>query len=84
MPKLPKYADLGDFDEDKRIDIIGEAVMKKGITVGFIVDDIPGKPERYIEKLKAKFPGIQILYKGKCPVAKTISVKVGPPVTNPN
>ena len=80
MSNKPKYADLGDFDEDKRVQTIGEAVMKHQLAVAFITDDEPGKVERYIEKLKARFPGIQIVSIVKGPIPNTVSVKVSPPV----
>ena len=76
--KRPSYADLGDFDEDKRIDMIGRQVMsmKPGQIVLIVTDDEPGKPERYIEKLQAKYPGIVVLGTGPGPVVNTIGIKV--------
>jgi hypothetical protein len=74
------YADIADHDEDDRILIIGQQVMTQNKTVAFIVDDQPGKVDRYIEKLRAKFPGIRLIWRGKGPVAGCEAVKMGPPL----
>jgi len=79
--RKPKYADLGDFEEDKRIDIIGDAAMRLKQTVAFITDADPGKADRYIAKLKARFPGIVVLGRSNGPVKGSVTVKVGPPVS---
>jgi hypothetical protein len=79
---MPKFSDLGDLEENKRIEIIGTTAMQKHQVVGFIVESKIGKAERYIEKLTAKFPGIKIMYKGAGPTKGTTLVKVGPPVEN--
>lgn len=77
----PYYQDLGDLDEDKRVDAIGHAVVAHQKTVAFIVDDDPGKADRYVRKLQEKFPGkIRVVGRGKGPVEKTEWVKVGPEV----
>jgi len=73
------YADLGPLDEGKRIETIGDAAMRLKKTVGFIVDN-ETIADRYIEKLKAKFPGIDVQRKLlNCPVKGVVTVKVGPP-----
>jgi hypothetical protein len=74
------YKDLGDEPEDERIRQIGEKVMGEKLTVGFIVDDEPGKPDRYATKLKERFPGIRVMHQSPGLVPKTVFVKVGPPV----
>ncbi len=79
MSKCKGYADLGDFEEDKRIDIIGHTVMDGGKTVVFVTDSDDGKADRYVEKLKAKFPGIRVVDRFYGPVANTVTVKVAPP-----
>jgi hypothetical protein len=82
--KKPPFVDIADFEEDKRIDIIGHQVMVHKKDVAFITDeegaDGQDKANRYIRKLEAKFPGIQVIGRGKGPVAKTVYVKVGPPL----
>lgn len=78
-PKNPVYADLGDFEEDQRIGTIGLAAMAHGQTVAFVTDDDPGKADRYIRKLKERFPGISVIERFNGPVAGTVTVKVGPP-----
>lgn len=77
------YADLHSLDEDKRIDLIGHTVMEHDKTVAFIVEDNK-KADRYIEKLKLKFPGIVIVGRLKGPVKGTVAVNVGPPNTKAN
>lgn len=54
--KIP-YADLHHVSEDDRIQTIGQKVMRDGLTCGFIVED-EAKADRYMAKLKEKFPGI--------------------------
>lgn len=78
---MSKYVDIADLDEDKRIGFIGHRAMDHKETVGFIVDSEPGKADRYIKKLKERFPGIEILDRGPGPVQDTTFVKVGPPTT---
>lgn len=73
------YADMGDFGEDERIETIGKTVMEKRMTVAFMTDSDPGKADRYIAKLKAKFKGIRILDIMAGPISGVITVKVGPP-----
>jgi hypothetical protein len=73
---------LGDLDEDKRIEAIGNAAMKLGKVVGFIVELRSGKADRYISKLQTKFPGIKIMARFNGPVKGVETVKVGPPVEN--
>ena len=79
-PLFPPYKDLGGLAEDDRIREIGEKCMRDKLVVGFVVDDEPDKPERYIRKLKERWPGIRVEHVGPGPVAETILVRVGPPV----
>ncbi len=74
-----KYHDIADEPEDDRIAKIGDMAMNLRKVVGFIMDDEPGKPERYISKLQERFPGIVVIARGKGPVESTVWVKVGPP-----
>lgn len=77
---MTKFADIADFDEDKRIDIIGHRAMVHKEKVAFIVEeDEQEKKERYIRKLKERFPGIRIIEEGKGPIPNCVWVKVGPP-----
>lgn len=79
-----KFKDIADDPEDDRIQQIGEAVMRDRGTVGFITDvegpDCFAKADRYVTKLKARFPGIRVISKAVGPVEGTVFVKVGPPV----
>lgn len=78
----PQYKDLGDETEDERIRQIGTATMGEKAVVGFVVDkeEDDGIAERYITKLKERFPGIRVIYKADGPVADTTFVKVAPPL----
>jgi hypothetical protein len=76
---MPSYQDLYKLPEDDRIRLMGHYVMDHGLTISCIVDDEPDKPERYIRKFKARFPGIQVLEQFKGPVKGTITIKLGPP-----
>lgn len=78
-PLIP-YKDIADESEDDRIRQIGEKAMREKLTVGFITDAEEGKADRYIRKLKERFPGIRVMYQGDGPVADTVLVKVGPPL----
>jgi hypothetical protein len=74
---MAEYADLGDYEEDKRIAIIGKLVTETGKTAAIITDDEPGKPERYIKKITERFPLVMVLDQFKGPVAKSVTIKVG-------
>ena len=69
------FADIADFEEDKRIDIIGHRVTVHKEVVAFIVED-DVKADRYVHKLKEKFPTISETSRGPGPVEGTICVKV--------
>lgn len=74
------YTDLVKLDEDSRITVIGQFAMGHLRPTAFTVDDLP-KAERYIAKLKEKFPGIQILETTENkPIVGVVYVKVAPPV----
>jgi hypothetical protein len=78
-----QYQDLYNLKEDERIDYIVHAITvpvktEKPVTVAFVVEDDP-KADRYIEKLKAKCPGIRILDRFYGPAAGMVSVRVGGP-----
>ena len=77
---MPPYKDIADDPEDDRIQKIGEMVMKDKLVVGFVTDAEPGKADRYISKLKERFPGIRVIARGDGPVPEVVWVKVGPPV----
>lgn len=75
---MTAYADIANRDEDSRIDIIGRTAMT-GKIVAFVTDDEPGKVERYIEKLKNKFPDVKVIEQVKGLIAGTVSVRIGIP-----
>lgn len=75
----PKFMDIADVEEDKRIEIIGHRAMVHKEKVAFVTDDDAGKADRYIRKLQERFPGIKVIERGNGPVPNTVYVKVGPP-----
>ena len=77
---MTRYADLGDMEEDKRIDLIGHMAMDHRKEVGFVTETEPGKMDRYIRKLKERFPGISVGERRPGPIPDTWFVRVGPPV----
>ena len=70
------YKDIADETEDERIRQIGSAAMEGRKQVSFVTDSEPGKADRYIEKLKAGFPGISVVSRGEGPVPDTVYVIV--------
>lgn len=78
MNQPPPLFDLHAVPEDERIRLIGETAMT-GKVVGFMVDEGDGKPERYLEKLKQKFPTITVYSRQPGPVEGVVFIKVGPP-----
>lgn len=82
------YTDLADLSEDDRIGKIGNFILQNPkkedgspIIVGVTVDDEGGtKAERYIKKLKEKFPSIRVIDRFKGPVANTETIRFGGPV----
>ena len=72
---IPRYADIADDPEDRRITKIGQAAMT-GKTVAFVTDADPGKPERYIKKLLERFPDLEVFERFDGPIKDTVTVKV--------
>lgn len=59
--KLQGFADLHKLPEDKRIEVIAQALRKQwakepDYIVGIAVDDLPGKADRYAQKILAALP----------------------------
>ena len=69
-------ADLADLPEDDRIRVIAHLVRDHGQTVGVLVDDVPGKPERYTDKLLRA--GCRVIEQAPGPVPGVITLKVRP------
>lgn len=77
---MPPYADLHDLPEDKRIDMIGHRVVDHHEVVGFFVDrngEDRSKGDRYIAKLKKKFPQISVIARLDGPIDGAELIKVG-------
>lgn len=80
------FSDIADLEEDDRITAIGNHAFarkpssaEKPVVVGVIVDDSE-KADRYVKKLKEKFPTIRIIDRNPGPVAATVLIRVGPPL----
>lgn len=75
---FPPYADIANLPEDDRIELIGRQVQKMGAgkIVAFLTDDEVGKPERYIEKLRKRFPGLVVVDKRKGPIENVVTVRI--------
>lgn len=69
------YKDLSELVEDERIKILGEHLMQTDRPVMITTDDVPGKLERYIEKLTARFPLVEVFEQGTGPVAGVVYFK---------
>lgn len=79
--KKPFYQDLGDLDENSRIDKIGHYITAHKKVVGFIVDkgeECEGKGDRYIKKLLEKFPEVKFIERADGPVKNSEIIIVGP------
>lgn len=73
------YADLHKLPEDDRIDVMARHVRETGQTALVATDDIPGKAERYVRKLKERHPDIAILSEiTPGPTKGCRSFKIGP------
>lgn len=81
---MTRFMDVGDLEEDKRIDMIVHQARDHKKVVAFITDDIPDKPERYIRKIKEKYPEVVVFDRFKGPVENTVTIKVGPPEKGAN
>lgn len=77
--KRPQYVELSGEPEDERIEVIGRVVMENNKTIAFMTDADPGKADRYIKKLKQRFPGIRVIERLNGPTRGVVTVKVGPP-----
>ena len=78
--KPKAYVDCQALDEDTRIQLIGATVMGGRNVVGVVVET-QEKADRYVAKLKEKFPAIIVKDKGT-PLGKKLGivVKLAPPV----
>ena len=75
---MKAYADIADFDEGTRIETIGRYVMShRTEKVAFITDAEPGKADRYIERLKTRFPEIIVFGRSDGPIPTTVTISVG-------
>lgn len=82
---MSKFIDAAGLEEDKRIDLIGKSIMEavpkddKPFTAGVVVEDHT-KADRYIGKLKVKFPLIRVIKKFDGPVKDTVTIILGQPL----
>jgi hypothetical protein len=81
---MPPFFDLHSIEEDKRIELIGNTAYcdeHGGFpSIAFVVDlegpDGFEKADRYIVKLLAKFPEIEVQLKERGPTAGAVTVKI--------
>ena len=81
---MPPFLDLYLIEEDKRIELIGQTTYcdKHGAypSIAFLVDlegaDGFEKADRYIGKLLARFPEIEIQLKVKGPTPGVVTIKI--------
>ena len=75
-----KYVDLADeLEEDRRIAVIGDAMMDlpAGRMVAFVTEaEPPEKVDRYVEKLLARFPELRVVDRFKGPTAGVVTVRI--------
>lgn len=72
------FVDLHRLTEDQRIEHIAHTVVEHGKTVGVCVDDVPGKADRYVRKMKERHPTVALLDRFNGPVAGVVTLKFGP------
>ena len=80
------YIDAAGLEEDSRIELIGKTVMSSHSKttdapmkpIGFVVEN-DEKADRYIAKLKAKFPQIRVLKRTPAP-GNTVLVSLAGPL----
>lgn len=59
---LQGFADLSSLSEDERIETVGKfSLANPGKKIGLPTDNVPGKPERYKQKLEAQFPTLTVV-----------------------
>jgi hypothetical protein len=73
--QVMKFSDLSAMPEDKRIKIIADTIHRRRKVCAVLVEDEPGKAERYADKLKAHGLTIFGTYAG--PVDHVITLQVG-------
>lgn len=80
------YVDMYRLEENSRIKMIGEAALagpgnsaSQPAVIGFIVETNE-KADRYLRKLKKRFPTIRVIDRHPGPTPGTIIVRVGPPL----
>lgn len=82
LKKTRFFADLFKLPEDQRIDLIGNFVTESNESIWFLTDSGPGdegKADRYIKKIRAKFPELIIAPIETGPVENTVAIRIYPP-----
>ena len=72
---MTQFVDLHNLSEDARIEMIGHRAVDHKERVAFVVED-DEKADRYVAKLKAKFPSVSVVERFAGPVPGVITVKV--------
>lgn len=75
MREGPPFLDAYNLTEDQRIVAIGTAAAG-GKDIAFIVEQDGEKADRYIKKLKEKYPDLEVTFRGNGPILGVETVKV--------
>lgn len=71
---MGSFADLADLPEDDRIKLIGQYVTDNGGRIAVVVDNEPGKADRYIRKITTRFPEVELHHMHAGPVENCTSL----------
>lgn len=83
MKKETVFVDIAKLSEDERIELAGRMAMQERKSSWLLTDDVPGKPERYREKLRLRYPLLRIgEIKRSFPVKGSAGFSVYPPQEN--
>ena len=71
------FADLGNMNEDDRVRTIADTTRKcrPGFTIAVATDDIPGKPERYKQRILDAAPHLEFVDMLKGPVKDVVTLR---------
>ncbi len=69
------YKDLYDLTEDERIQKL-VFHLSKGEVVAFLTDDVPGKADRYLDKIRAHLPQLEVIRRVEGPVPHVVTLSL--------
>ena len=74
---MTRYVDVSALEESTRIAAI-VAELRKGQKVGVMVDDAPGKVDRYVRKILQESPTSRLLMRGPFGTPGVVALTFGP------